>query len=373
MLGVAIVLSMLAAAAVCFGWKWQRTIANVDAMIVTPATLPTATRRPETTGRALAAPTGAPATALPVPSPTSIPGLAQPMNILLLGTDTRPGISSSRTDALVVVHLDPQARYASMLTLPRDLWVSIPGHGQARVNAAYPIGELQIGEGYGPALAKQTVGDLLGITIDRFVLIDLTGFKALIDQIGGVTIDVPAALDDPAYPSDDFKTIAVHFDAGLQHMDGERALIYARTRHADSDFGRNRRQQQVLMAIFEQVRAQGMLTQLEHLDDYTGALRDAVRTDISRAKLLSLLKLGAQVRGNQIERFAISPKMVVLLKPPATFAADPAALKDLVAQMLHGPAPSGRYDPHQSHIGALAAEAEPQIQRQHGHASGVGH
>jgi LCP family protein required for cell wall assembly len=341
LLSVAIVLGVVAAAsAIRLGWKWQRTIANVDAMIVTPAALPTATRRPETNGRVLAVPTVALATPAPAPSPTSIADLAAPINILLLGTDTRPGIASSRTDALVVVHLDPQAQYASMLALPRDLWVHIPGHGQARVNAAYPIGELQIGEGYGPVLAKETVGDLLGITIDRFVLIDLTGFKALIDQIGGITVDVPNALDDPAFPTDDFKTIAIHFDAGLQQMDGERALIYARTRHADNDFYRNRRQQQVLLAIFDRVRAQGMLTQLDHLDEYTGALRDAVRTDISRAELLSLLKLGAQLRGSQIERFTISPKIVIALKPPATFAADPAALKDLVVQMLHGPAAS---------------------------------
>ncbi len=75
-----------------------------------------------------------------------------------------------------------------------------PRPGQARINAAYPLGELHIGKGYGPALAKQTAGDLLGIPIERFVLLDLNGFQTLIDALGGIELDMPQALDDPPTP-----------------------------------------------------------------------------------------------------------------------------------------------------------------------------
>src|SRR6185369_14852501 len=99
-------------------------------------------------------------------------------------------------------------------------------------------------------------------------------------------------------------------------LDGDRALIYARTRHADSDFGRNQRQQQVLMAIFDRVRAQGLLAQLTNLDEYTGALRDYVRTDLSRSEMLSLASVGPRLQAENIQRYAISPQMVAATNNP---------------------------------------------------------
>jgi LCP family protein required for cell wall assembly len=339
--------ALAAAAMVCFvvmlwfGWQSQRALDNLNQMIVPVVPLPTvnAASRPHSRVRAAAPTTAVAAAALQAratepATATPPPALDGPLNILLLGTDTRPSITASRTDALVVVHIDLRANQVSLLSLPRDLWAPIPGHGEARVNSAYAIGELQLGKGYGPALAKQTIGDLLGLPIQHFVLVDLQGFKALIDLLGGIELDVPQAIDDPAYPTDDFGTVALHFEAGRQHMDGASALAYARTRHADSDFGRNRRQQQVLMAIFEQIRLQGLLSQLTSLDDYTGALRDYVRTDLSRDQLLSLAVASAQLHSADIHRYAIEPKMLVQLRSPATFAADPQALHQLVSQLL---------------------------------------
>ncbi len=110
--------------------------------------------------------------------------------------------------------------------------------------------------------------------------------------------------------------------------------MYARTRHADSDFGRNRRQQQVLMAIFAQIQAQGLLRNLTNLDVYTGALRDSLRTDLSREELIQLASLGAIMQGEQIERYALDQRSIVILDAPATFAADPQALQDLVGALL---------------------------------------
>jgi len=269
-------------------------------------------------------------------APTAIPNLDGAQNILLVGTDARPGEDISRTDTLVLVRLDPTNNRVSMLSFPRDLYVTIPGYGKDKINAAYPIGEKKIGPGYGPALLKKTVGELVGMPIDHFVLINFEGFKAVIDKIGGIYIDVPKAIDDPSYPTDDYRTIKVHFDAGPQWMDGDRALIYARTRHADSDFGRNQRQQQVLMAIFDQIRAQGLLTQLTSLDDYTAALSDYIRTDISRGEMLSLASMGSQLHAENIQRFAIDPKMVVAQRRPAYVLVlkDRRSLRRLVDQMI---------------------------------------
>jgi len=337
------------AVALWSGWQSKRALDNLNQMIVPTMTLPTAgavssPHLPEV-GSAPASPVATAPGALrarPVETAiaTSPPALDSPLNILLLGTDTRPGVTASRTDAIVVIHIDPRTNQVGLLSLPRDLWTPIPGHGEARVNSAYAIGELQIGKGYGPAMVKQTVSDLLGLPIQHFVLVDLQGFRAVVDKLGGIELDVPQAIDDLAYPTDDFGTVALHFEAGHQWMDGAAALAYARTRHADSDFGRNWRQQQVLMAIFNQMRAQGLLSHVISLSDYTDALRDYIRTDLSRSDLLRLVVTGAQLGSDDIHRYAIEPKMVVQLRSPATFAADPQALRQLVSQLLGGAAPS---------------------------------
>lgn len=335
-MGALMIVGTIALLAVArLGWEWKQALDNVDAMIVTPVTLPTETPEPR----------GAdprPIASEPTPEPTAIPEPDGPVNILLLGTDARLGEDISRTDALIFVRLDPKAGRVSMLSFPRDLWVTIPGHGMSRINAAYPIGERQIGAGYGPALAKETVSRLIGMPVQHFVLINFEGFQALIDRLGGIYVDVQKPIDDPAYPTDEFpgdtRTIKVHFDAGRQLMDGKRALIYSRTRHADSDFGRNQRQQQVLMAIFDQVRQQGLLSQLTSLDDYTATLRDYIRTDISSSEMLSLASAGTQLHPQDIQRYAIEPDMLIMLKQPATFSASPKALKQIKQQMLDGSA-----------------------------------
>jgi polyisoprenyl-teichoic acid--peptidoglycan teichoic acid transferase len=332
-----ILLVTLAVAAIPTLWigaKWQRAITNVNKMIVTPVVLPTATAVPHAVD-AEEAPVAIPDDP-PEPIPTAVPEPGGAMNILLVGTDARPGEAVSRTDTLVLAHFDPQTNRVSMLSFPRDLLVNVPGHGKNKINAAYPIGERQIGPGYGPALLKETVGELVGLPIDHFMLINFDGFKTLIDKIDGIYVDVPKALDDPAYPTDDYRTIKIHFDAGRQLLNGDRALIYARTRHADSDFGRNQRQQQVLMAIFDRVREQGLLTQLTNIDQYTEAMSDYIRTDLSRSDMLSLANMGSKLNAESIQRFAIDPSMVVERHQPAYVLVlnDKKGLKRLVSQML---------------------------------------
>lgn len=310
--------------------KVNRTIKSVETMIIPTVTLPTATpaAQPDT-----AAPGPQ---AQPSPQPTAAPAIVGVKTILLVGTDARPGEDVSRTDTLVMVQIDSRTNRVGMLSFPRDLWVQIPGYGENRINSAYLIGETKLGKGYGPALLKRTVGDLVGQPIDHFVLINFQGFKSLIDKLGGISLDVPKTIDDPAYPTDDYGTMQLHFDAGWQQMDGERALMYARTRHADSDFGRNQRQQQVLLAIFERIRAQGLLGQLTNFDEYTEALSDYIRTDMTQREMLGIASLGAQLHAEDIQRFAIDSKMVTARTQPAyvLLLKDQKALRRLVTQMI---------------------------------------
>jgi LCP family protein required for cell wall assembly len=334
MLGAALtIVVVVVAAALRLGVEMNQALSDVDAMIVPVRSLPP-TAAP-TSAVSIIGPSVPASKAVPLPPvlPTPEPAPDEPINILLLGTDTRPDEEATRTDAMILVHINRKVGRISLLSIPRDLWVDIPGFGPARVNAAYQIGEKQLGRGYGGALVKETVGNLIGVPIHHFILVDFEGFKKVIDTIGGVKIDVPSTIVDPNYPTEDYRTVSVRFDSGPQLMNGDRALIYARTRHADSDFGRNERQQQVLMAIFDRVREQGLLTQLTSIDDYTGALRDYVRTDLTHGDMLRLARLAAGFDKDSIQRYAIGPDMIVGLEQPATFAADPRALQKVIAEM----------------------------------------
>ncbi len=230
------------------------------------------------------------------------------VNILLLGLDYRPQEEDSRSDTMIVVHIDPAAKTASMLSIPRDLWVEIPGHGEARINAAYQLGETykNTTPGGGPGLAMSTVERNFDIKIHYFAQVDFTGFERVVDAMGGVTVDVPRPLVDNEYPLSNYGTTRIYVPAGLQHLDGHTALQYARSRHADSDIGRNSRQQQVLLAL----RQQGVnMNLVSHLNDILTQLSDAVKTDLSISQVGSLAQLSRQIDRNSIETLAINADM----------------------------------------------------------------
>lgn len=174
-------------------------------------------------------------------------------NILILGLDSRPGEGNvTRTDTMILATIDPDQPYVGMLSLPRDLYVDIPGYGKNRINSAHILGETEY-EGGGVDLAVKTVEQNFGVPVHRTVRLNFEGFIAIIDAAGGVTIDVPEGFIDYEYPTPDYGTTVVSFEAGEQHMDGERALQYTRIRHGSSDFARAERQQQVLSALVKQL------------------------------------------------------------------------------------------------------------------------
>lgn len=201
--------------------------------------------------------------------------------VLLMGIDRRPGEKSARADALLLLRLDPNTGNVALLSLPRDLLVRVPGVGNTRINAGYLYG--------GIALQKQTVSEFLGVRIDYGVAVNFGGFEGLIDALGGVTINVPRRLVDNAYPTANYGTIKVVFEPGVQTMTGARALIYARTRHPDSDFGRMRRQQQVISAIGNRLQNLGTSGTLARAGSIASALSDFVVADMSVAAATNVL------------------------------------------------------------------------------------
>lgn len=182
------------------------------------------------------------------------------VNVLLLGIDQRAGEHERayRTDTMIVLTLDPLTLEAGVLSIPRDLWVLHPGDFDQvnyRINQANFLGDAFDYPGGGIALARKTVENFLGISIHFVVRINFTAFEYFIDRIGGIVIDVPEPIYDPAYPTEDYGVEVFSLPAGLQTMDGLTALKYARTRHSQNgDFDRARRQQQVMMAVRENSR-----------------------------------------------------------------------------------------------------------------------
>jgi polyisoprenyl-teichoic acid--peptidoglycan teichoic acid transferase len=205
------------------------------------------------------------------------------INIVLFGIDQRTALAevSNNTDTIIVLHIDPARNTMGVLSVPRDLWVNIPGFQTARINTAYTTGEAFDYPGGGSALALETISQNLGINAENYVLINFTVFTTMVDTLApnGIEICVDQTIDDPNYPDAGNGFIHVHFDPGCQRLNSEHLLQYARTRHTqNSDFDRARRQQQVLQAAREEFLSAGgvanFLTQIPTLwNDLSGSFR----------------------------------------------------------------------------------------------------
>jgi LCP family protein required for cell wall assembly len=244
---------------------------------------------------------------LPTPQPAESTGR---MNILLMGIDQRPDETGAngdpgRTDSLMLVSLDFDDHLATMVSIPRDGFVVIPGHGNERVNAAYTYGELDR-RGGGPMLVERTVEQLFGIRIDRYALVDIHSMEQVIDSLDGIWIDNPFRLVDNQYPTDNYGTIKIDIPAGRQLMDGVTAVEYARTRHADSDYGRQSRQQQVLLAIRERALQFDVVPKIPQL---LPQVRDLVHTDIGLVEAVQLANFGRTMDSSHILQLPPTPEL----------------------------------------------------------------
>ncbi|MCS6842229.1 MAG: LCP family protein [Roseiflexus sp.] len=289
------------------------------------------------------------ADARPFP-PLNPPGTA--MNVLLIGVDERPDHPEEgvRSDTLIVVRLDTIGRRISLLSIPRDTRVDVRDIGPTKINVAYGYGYAAARELYGEktmpaqggmALAAETVGQFLDLPIHYTAQINFDGFARVIDALGGVTIDVPRRIVDDAYPTPDFGTVRVEFEPGPQRMDGARALIYARTRHADSDFGRAERQQQVIRAVIEELRARGPIGAALLLPSLGRALDGAFATTLPLSRPDMLLGMGWIATGLDpaaIGQYRIAPDTAPNFREIGSdILWDPAEVRKVVRDFLATP------------------------------------
>lgn len=262
-------------------------------------------------------PTPIPPPALAVGFPTGV------VNIMLLGSDRRPNSSSFRTDVIIVASLDPREGTVALLSIPRDLYVYLPGYSMQRVNVAFRLGETLGVPGGGPALLADTIRYNLGIPIHHYAKVEMDGFASIVDSLGGITVNVNCAYRDwrlrapDLYPEDERNWILYTVQPGVVEMDGDLALWYARSRRLSSDFDRSRRQQEVLRAIYRQVLQLGLIPRLP---DLYSDLRSIVSTDLSLVDLVSLAPLAAQVSTADIRSRFIGRDQVTSWRVPTSGA-----------------------------------------------------
>jgi LCP family protein required for cell wall assembly len=234
------------------------------------------------------------------------------VNILLLGGDDEvTGDNIARTDTMIILSINRTTGTVAMLSLPRDLFVWIPGWTMQRLNLAYTHGE-QVGwtdGGFG--LLRQTIFYNLGINVHYYALINLSGFKQIVDAVGGVDVAVDCAIQDyaiigatvPAAAGEPDVDALYTLPVGFYHFNGEEALWYARSRTNSSDFDRGRRQQQVLRAIWRQTRTTG---QLAGLPDLWGQATEIVQTNLVFEDMLTLVPIALNLNTSNIEHFTFA-------------------------------------------------------------------
>ena len=292
------------------------------------------------TGTASASPSGSggpdgsvsPSDAAPTPIGSAGAGTPAPslppwngtdkLNILLVGVDQRPGDGTFNTDTTIVVSVDPVSKQVAMFQLPRDT-VNVPVPANARgVWGSVYSGKIttwwtqnrnrgDLWPGSTPAARgfnalKAILGELYGIKIPYYVEVNFDGFRQAVDTLGGVVVNVQMPVPDNDYPGPS-NTIRVYYPSGPQVMSGEEALIYARSRHASSDFDRGRRQQRVLLSLHDQLNPQAILANLPSLLD---TLQRSVKTDIPTSMVESLLSLSSTVDTKNVHSFVFGSQFV---------------------------------------------------------------
>jgi LCP family protein required for cell wall assembly len=278
----------------------------------------------EPDGSASANPGGTvPPGATTAPNVTPKPWTGGRLNVLLIGADQRPKEGTFNTDTLIVASIDPKTKQVALFSLPRDT-VNVPlppGPAQAvfgtvpcKINSLWTTatGRPDLFPGTkgqrGYQALKDTLGHLYGIDISYYVEVNFDGFKKVVDSVGGVTINVQFPVLDDAFPSDAGRGVLarVYIPAGIQHMTGTQALVYARSRHGSIDFDRSQRQQRVLVSLKDQTNVNALLPRLP---DLVQALKTAIHSDMPVDQLPSLLRLADGVDTANIRSYVFSPPL----------------------------------------------------------------
>jgi LCP family protein required for cell wall assembly len=266
------------------------------------------------------------------------------INIVVLGSDQRPDWSEWHTDVVQVVSVQRDRGAVSVISIPRDLYLYIPGFWMSRVNFADFYGEAHDYEGGGPALVRDTLLYNLGMRVDYYVRTNFDGLIGIVDTVGGVDVPVHCRLSDYwPYPDENGEYPILTMEPGVRHMDGETALWYARSRKTTSVFSRERRQQQVLQALWHRVRDAGLLSQAPALWKEG---RDMVETDLALADILGLARVAHTLGEQNVRFYNIGAGVVTPWTTPhggAVFLPRWEAIQPIVAEAM-APIPEARMD-----------------------------
>jgi LCP family protein required for cell wall assembly len=212
---------------------------------------------------------------------------SEPIFVLVIGSDARPdqAIESQRADAIHIVALNPAEHQATIVGIPRDAFVDIPGHGQNKINAALFLG--------GPELVVQSVEELTGLTMDYWAMTGFASFEAMVDDVDGLVVDVPFAMSDEASRA--------FFEPGVQTLDGDNALAFARNRHdlPSGDFGRSEDQGLLMVSALAQVKKEFNQDPARLLAWVASFVRSGT-TSLSLDEVLDLAFTGTLVNANKV-------------------------------------------------------------------------
>lgn len=219
------------------------------------------------------------------------------INFLILGIGGEGHDGPELTDTIIFASVRPSTEEVGMMSIPRDLSVPIDGYGWKKINHINAYGE-QDEAGSGPKLAAITTSEILDQEIHYWIKVDFQGFEDFIDAIGGLDIDVERSFTDTAYPIDDGNgtVITLEFEEGLQHIDGETALRFVRSRHGNnnegSDFARAARQQKVILAVKKKILSPTTLLNPAKITRMIDTLKNNIKTNISTWEMVRLANLG---------------------------------------------------------------------------------
>ncbi len=236
------------------------------------------------------------------------------VNIMVLGVDDAATLS----DTIMVVSISTkkdEPYKVAMVSLPRDMYVDIPGFGSSKINAAYTYGQNNDYPGGGPALSKKVVEQTLDLPIHYYVVMDFTGFKEVINAVGGVDVDVKTAIEDPYYPDYSSGYAPFSISTGPQHLNGEQALAYARSRQTTSDFDRAARQQQVAVAFKDKVLSSRLFTNPTEIAKLQTTLKDHFKTDLSLREMAKLGQISRELQPNAVTRHVIDSSNLLVASP----------------------------------------------------------
>jgi len=234
---------------------------------------------------------------------------ANPLTIVIGGLDAREAGQPQNSDVLIVARIDHQANTMRAFNIPRDLYVAIPGFGSDKITRAYDYGSAIDGSDKrdstaGIKLIEETIRQNFGLDVSAGLVTEFGGFAAIVDAFGGVDVNNPYDVYDAQYPTADYGVKEIHFPAGPQHLNGQEALEFSRTRHQDGDDGRVMRQHLVLRALLNQARDPSIVARLPGLYKTE---KKYVQTTLSNAQQLALLASAPNVTENSVAFGSLLP------------------------------------------------------------------